>query len=149
MPTSADDCDFCEIVAKTDRDAREVYRDAHTVAFFPTEPATLGHTLVIPRVHTTDIWSLEPDLATHLALVVMDLARAVRRAMSPDGLNLIQSNGAAATQTVMHLHVHIVPRWEGDAVGRIWPPETNYSERAKDAAWDALRTEARMITPHS
>ena len=63
--------------------------------------------------------------------------------MRPDGLNVIQSNGAAATQTVMHLHIHVVPRWEDDEVGRIWPPETNYSEGEKDDAWEALRGEFR------
>lgn len=146
MPTSEPDCPFCEIVAREDADAREVYRDAHSVAFFPTEPATLGHTLVVPRTHCPDIWSLEPELGAHLAVTVINLAAAVKRAMRPDGLNIIQSNGAAATQTVMHIHVHIVPRWIGDPVGRIWPPETDYTEDAKDAAWARLRDEARLIS---
>lgn len=68
--------------------------------------------------------------------------------MHPEGLNIIQSNGPAASQTVMHLHVHLVPRRTGDAIGRIWPPETQYSEAAKDAAWDALRDECRGLQRH-
>jgi histidine triad (HIT) family protein len=59
--------------------------------------------------------------------------------MRPDGLNVIQSNGRAATQTIMHLHVHIVPRWSEDTLGPIWPPETNYSESAKNKALEAIR----------
>lgn len=147
MPTSDLECPFCEIVARDDPDAREVYRDRHCVAFFPTEPATLGHTLVVPRAHRRDIWALEPELAAQLGVAVVQLAAAVKRAIRPDGLNVIQSNGVVATQTVMHVHVHLVPRWEDDALGRIWPPETNYTESAKDAAWAALREEARSIMP--
>ncbi len=144
MRTGDPDCPFCEIVARDDPDAREVYRDEHVVAFFPVQPATLGHTLVVPRKHIPDIWSLDPGTAGHLAQVVLFLAGAVRRSMSPEGLNIIQSNGEAASQTVMHLHVHIVPRWSSDTLGRIWPPETHYSEREKDVAWERLKEEVRV-----
>lgn len=133
------ECPFCEIVQREDPDAREVYRDDHVVAFFPLEPATLGHTLVVPRAHVPDIWSLDDETAERLAVATTRLAQVVKHALAPEGLNVIQSNGKAATQTVFHLHVHIVPRWENDAVGRIWPPETNYSEAQKDDAWERLR----------
>ena len=141
MPTSDPDCPFCEIVDRDDPDAREVYRDEHVVAFFPHNPATLGHTLVIPRLHVPDIWALDEVTAEQLARATMRLAAAVKRAVNPDGLNVIQSNGSAASQTVFHLHIHLVPRWEGDPIGRIWPPESNYSEEEKDEAWEALRAE--------
>lgn len=136
------DCEFCEIISR-DEEAREVFRTNTVVAFVPLEPATLGHTLLIPRVHVRDIWHLNHELAAELARWTVDLAEAVRRVMMPDGLNIIQSNGAAATQTVMHLHIHVVPRWKGDNVGRIWPPETNWSEDQKDSVWEALRQEFR------
>lgn len=131
MPTSDlddSDCPFCRIVNKVDPDVREVYRDQSAVVFFPDEPAALGHTLVVPRRHIPDIWSVDPELAGELGKVTVTVASAVRRAMRPDGLNIIQSNGEAASQTVMHLHIHIVPRWNNDSIGRIWPPETNYLE---------------------
>lgn len=139
MRTGVPDCSFCEIVQRDDPDAREVYRDEHSVAFFPLEPATLGHTLVVPRSHIPDIWSADERLVSHLARVTLRLANVMRRALRPEGLNVIQSNGEAATQTVFHMHVHLLPRWSGDAVGRIWPRETNYTETEKDAAWEALR----------
>ena len=122
-------CDFCEIVAK-EEPARIVMRSEHVVAFFPIEPATLGHTLIVPTDHIPDIWSLDDVTATAIAHATLRVAGAVRAALSPDGLNIIQSNGAAATQTVQHLHVHVVPRWEGDAMGRIWPPESTSAERS-------------------
>lgn len=139
MPTSAPDCPFCDIVQCDDPDAREVFRNDHVVAFFPTEPATLGHTMIIPRRHIPDIWALDEATASQLALATLHVSNAVKEALTPDGLNIIQSNGEAATQTVLHLHVHVVPRWQGDVVGRIWPPETNYTEKQKNDAWDRLR----------
>jgi histidine triad (HIT) family protein len=138
-------CPFCHIVDKVGSDAREVYRDDHVVAFFPLKPATLGHTLVVPRSHVTDIWALDPDTAAYLARVVVAVAGAVRRSIQPHGLNVIQSNGQAAMQTVMHLHVHLVPRWEGDPIGHIWPPEASYTEEQENEAWAALRTECRSM----
>jgi len=146
MLTSDPDCPFCEIVQRDDPDAREVYRDEHVVAFFPDNPATLGHTLVIPRLHIPDVWSLDQATAAQLARVTTRLASAVRRAVNPEGLNIIQSNGEAASQTVFHLHVHLVPRWSGDAVGPIWPPQTDYTEQEKDDAWERLRNECRNVS---
>ena len=140
-------CPFCEIVQRDDEDAREVYRDEHVVAFFPTEPAVLGHTMVEPREHVPDIWSLSEETASHLAWATVRLAGAVRGAVEPEGLNIIQSNGEAATQTVFHLHVHLVPRWEGDAMGPIWPEETDYSEAQKDDALERVRKACRSMKP--
>ena len=146
MPTSQPDCPFCEIVQREDPDAREVYRDEHVVAFFPTEPAVLGHTMVVPREHVPVIWSLSEVTAVHLANATVRLAGAIREAVHPEGLNVIQSNGEAATQTVFHLHVHLVPRWDGDAMGPIWPEETDYSEDQKDHALRAVREACRSLS---
>lgn len=113
-------CPFCAIIMG-ERWAREVYRDDHAVAFFPLQPASLGHTLVVPRRHIPDIWGLPEADAACLSRAVLRVAAALRAAVTPDGLNIIQSSGAAATQTVPHLHVHLVPRWAPDAMGPIWP----------------------------
>lgn len=147
MTIAGDDCPFCEIVAREDPDTREVYRDSNTVAFFPSEPAVLGHTLVIPRRHVATIWELDDETAERISHTTLIIANAIKRAIRPDGLNIIQSNGEAATQSVMHVHVHVVPRWENDHIGRIWPPETHYSELDKDEAWAVLRSAIREINP--
>jgi ATP adenylyltransferase len=130
--TNDAECPFCKIVADDDGDARVVYRDEHVVAFFPTQPAVLGHILLIPKRHVQDIWGLEAEEGIRLSDTVLRLSAALRSALNPEGLNVIQSNGEAATQTVPHLHVHLVPRRTGDAMGPIWPPETNFSEVRKD-----------------
>ncbi|WP_353063337.1 HIT family protein [Curtobacterium citri] len=132
-------CPFCDIAQQRDPDAREVYRDENFVAFFPTEPAVLGHTLIIPRSHVDTVWNLDESTAERLGIATVRLSRAVRDATMAPGLNVIQSNGEVATQTVMHLHVHLVPRWPNDPLGRIWPKETDYSERQKDVAWEEVR----------
>jgi histidine triad (HIT) family protein len=144
MPLPDPDCEFCEIIAR-EEDAREVLRTPLAIAFFPTEPATLGHTLLIPRDHISTVWDLDPELAAELGRRTVELAVAIREATQPEGLNVIQSNGTVATQTVPHLHVHIVPRWEDDGVGRIWPPETSYSESDKDETWESIRQAVRRL----
>ncbi len=108
-----EECPFCEIVDRDDPDAREVYRDEHTVAFFPTEPAVLGHTIVIPRAHVPNIWHLSVEQAQQLSATTVRVATAIRESLNPDGLNVIQSNGSAASQSVMHVHVHLVTRKDG------------------------------------
>ena len=134
------ECAFCRIVEGSDP-SREILRTRDAMAFFPLEPATLDHTLVIPTQHIPDIWHLDQANAEPLTIATLRIAGAIRRAMNPDGLNLIQSNGEAATQTVPHVHIHLVPRFHGDAMGRIWPPETDFSESAKDYAWAKIREE--------
>jgi histidine triad (HIT) family protein len=140
----SDACEFREIVDRDEPDVREVYRDEHVVAFFPTEPAVLGHVLVVPRRHVPDIWSLDTHEAAQLARATLVLADAVRDAVDREGLNVIQSNGKAATQSIRHLHVHIVPRRTGDAMGPIWPDKTDYSESEKDRAMLDVRGAVRL-----
>ena len=139
MPGDPGECPFCEIVQRDDPDAREVFRDEHVVAFFPTEPAVLGHVLLVPRRHVPDIWGLRPEEAARLSRASLRLSSAIRDALVPEGLNVIQSNGEAATQSVPHLHIHLVPRWADDAMGPIWPDETEYSEAEKDQALERVR----------
>lgn len=131
-------CPFCAIIMGEGW-AREVYRDDHTVAFFPLRPATFGHTLVVPRRHIPDIWGLPEADAARLSRAVLRVAAALRAAVAPAGLNIIQSSGAAATQTVPHLHVHLVPRWAADAMGPIWPARPpSYPPQALDNLRDEL-----------
>lgn len=141
----SESCEFCGIVDRDDPDAREVYRDEGVVAFFPTEPAVLGHVLIVPRRHVPDIWSLEPDEASQLSRATLLLADAIREAVRPEGLNVIQSNGDAATQTVEHLHVHLVPRWTDDAMGPMWPAKTDYLEASKERAMLDVRSAVQRL----
>jgi histidine triad (HIT) family protein len=113
-------CPFC--VADTGASGADiVYETDSALALVPRNPAALGHVLVIPRTHIADVWALEEADARTLTDAVLHVAHAIRRALRPDGLYLIPSAGAAASQTVFHLHVHLVPRWHDDQFGDIWP----------------------------
>lgn len=119
---------------------REIYRDANFVAFFPLEPATHGHTLVVPVRHVPEVWGLRDDELPALSQVTMKMARAIRDGLSPDGLNIVQSNGRAATQTVDHVHVHLIPRWDGDRMPAIWPSGTVETEETLNQAAQQIRS---------
>jgi histidine triad (HIT) family protein len=119
MPADSD-CPFCNIVGGT-ATADVVYRDNNVVVFLPDEPATLGHVLVVPTEHVPDIWSLDARTAETVSRIAIRTARAAKAAFPLDGLNIIQSNGEAATQTVFHLHVHVVPRYADDDIAAFWP----------------------------
>jgi histidine triad (HIT) family protein len=131
-------CDFCSIVAGNSP-ARVVHEDTSTVAFFPLNPASRGHTLVIPKIHVPDVFELTDDAAAKLAVSVLRVARGVRRAMHASGMNIITSAGAAAQQTVRHLHVHVVPRQPGDRMGDIWPEDQAMPDDEADRLQAAVR----------
>jgi len=120
---SGEGCPFCQIASGQDSSAHVVAQGPEWVAFFPLEPATAGHTLVIPRQHVADLWAAPENLAGPLMRAVMQVGRAVQAELRPQGMNLISSAGTAAEQTVFHLHLHLVPRWEKDGFGRIWPEQ--------------------------
>lgn len=138
-------CPFCLIARGEDPLAEVVCDGVAWVAFFPRDPATPGHTLVIPRRHVPDVWSVEPAEGSALMAGVIRVGRAIRAALEPDGMNLITSSGAAAEQTVFHLHLHIVPRWSADGFGRIWPPERPMEKRVKEEVADRIREECRAL----
>jgi histidine triad (HIT) family protein len=117
-----------------------VYADEGVVVFPPPEPAALGHMLLIPRVHVPDIWGLTIATAEALARTTLRVAKAVREAVRPEGLSIIQSNGAAATQTVDHVHVHVLPRWSNDGIGPSWPADTSFPAEARQEAAADVRT---------
>ncbi|HEX2562107.1 HIT family protein [Phenylobacterium sp.] len=99
--------------------AAKVFEDDHVFAFMDVFPQSRGHTLVIPKhSRARNLLEEEPQVLSHLVLGVQRVARAVRAALQPDGIVITQFNGAPAGQTVYHLHVHIIPRWEGVPVGR-------------------------------
>lgn len=127
-----DPCPFCRIVDGRDPTARILYRDEQVVAFFPLDPATVGHTLVIPNRHVSHIGDLAHEESRDLADAVQRVARTLMSTLRPPGLNVIQSNGGAATQTVSHVHFHLVPRSEGDRMVLRWPDGAGDTPEARD-----------------
>ncbi len=106
-----DDCVFCGIVAG-EQPARIVHEDEETVAFLDIAPVTRGHALVVPRRHATDFWDVDEEDAAAVMRSAVHVAGLLRRALRPEGCNLFQATGAIAGQTVFHLHLHVLPRYD-------------------------------------
>lgn len=97
----------------------KICEDDQTLAFMDAFPQSKGHCLVISKTsQARNLLDVEPEVLSTLMAKVQSVARAVRAALQPDGLVVTQFNGAPAGQTVFHLHFHIIPRWEGVALGR-------------------------------
>lgn len=115
------DCIFCKIL-DGELSSTVIDEDERTVAIMDINPATRGHALVIPRSHSKDLLEIESEDLSAVALAAQRLAgRAVER-LGADGINLINSCGSLAWQTVFHFHVHVIPRYAGDPMRLPWIP---------------------------
>lgn len=130
-------CVFCKILAG-EIPSTTVAESDRAVAFMDVNPATFGHLLVVPRTHTRDLLSADPQDVTAVALLAQQMATRVRERLEVDGVSLMQSNGAAAWQTVFHLHLHVIPRYQDDALQLPWTPTPGDPEQIATAA-DRLR----------
>lgn len=115
------DCIFCKIVAG-ELPATIVAQDEHTVAFMDINPATRGHALVVPRKHVRDLLEIEADDLCAVVAASKQLAFRIKQRLSADGVNLLNSCGASAWQTVFHFHVHVIPRYAEDPLRLPWTP---------------------------
>ena len=107
-------CVFCRI-ARGEAWAAKVYEDELHVAFMDIRPMSVGHTLVAPKKHYADIFEMPDEEVGKLYEIASRVAKAVKRAINPPGVNLLQNNGSAAGQVIFHVHVHVIPRKHGDA----------------------------------
>lgn len=114
-----DDGNIFAKILRGEAPSARVFEDEHVYAFMDVFPQSKGHIMVIPKhSRARNLLEEEPEILANLILGVQRVARAVRSALEPDGIQISQFNGAPAGQTVYHLHVHIIPRWEGVALGR-------------------------------
>jgi histidine triad (HIT) family protein len=127
------DCIFCKILAG-ELPAQIVDQDERTIAFMDISPATRGHALVIPRTHAADLHSVSPEDLSAVALAAQRLAARMRERLGADGVNLLNSCGAAAWQTVFHFHVHVIPRYSEDPLRLPWVPSAGDSDEIAAAA---------------
>jgi histidine triad (HIT) family protein len=110
---SETDCLFCKIIAG-EIPSERVDEDERTVAFMDIHPWTRGHALVVPRAHSKDLREIDPEDLAAVARAAQRLARKATDRLDAAGVNLLNTCGAAAWQTVFHFHVHVIPRYEGD-----------------------------------
>jgi len=114
---SDESCIFCKIVQKQ-APSSLVYEDKEVMAFLDIRPLVEGHTLVIPKEHYATIFEAPEELIAHLHRIVKRISIAVRQVTKADGVSVIQQNGKAAGQEIFHLHVHVIPRFEGQKLAR-------------------------------
>jgi histidine triad (HIT) family protein len=103
-------CTFCKI-ARGEAPANYVYEDEKVMAFLSTRPINVGHTLVVPKRHYENIFEISEKEVAHLSKIVKKVAYAVEKAVSAEGIRIVQNNGEAAGQVIFHLHVHIIPMY--------------------------------------
>ena len=131
------DCLFCKIVAG-ELPSQQVDSDERTVSFMDISPATRGHALVVPRNHSANLLEVDPEDLAAVAVAAQRLARRAVDRLGADGVNLINSCGAKAWQTVFHLHIHVIPRYEDDPLKLPWIPSPGDPEEIAATA-DLLR----------
>ena len=124
-------CAFCRI-ASGEASADRVFEDDRTLAFLDIHPAGEGHTLIVPKEHVQDVWDVEPELWAAVWESSRRVAGAIRSAFDPDGLHVRQANGPLGGQVVMHLHVHLIPRYSAERAPRL-PGPAEVAERIRAA----------------
>jgi len=117
----ASDCIFCKIVAG-ELPATIVARGDRAIAFMDIQPAARGHVLVVPRAHCKDVHDIDPEDLRAVAVMAQEVAGRLRERLGADGVNLMNSSGEAAWQTVFHFHMHVIPRYVGDPLRLPWTP---------------------------
>ena len=110
-------CVFCKIISG-EYNSSKIYEDDKVLAILDLSQATYGHTLVMPKEHYENIFDLDKETAKHLFSVVTKIAKHYSETIpNIKGLNLLNNNGVKAGQTVMHYHMHIIPRYDDDDLG--------------------------------
>ena len=125
------DCVFCKLIAKQ-IPASVVLEDEATLAFMDLGQVNPGHVLVACRAHAANVYELDDAQAAAVFRTAARVARAVRAAFDPPGLSIYQANGQPAGQTVMHFHLHVLPRHEGDGMQLVWPVKNPPRERLEE-----------------
>ncbi|CUC25845.1 TPA: HIT family protein [Staphylococcus aureus] len=111
----------------------KVYEDDYVYAFLDISQVTKGHTLLIPKKASANIFETDEETMKHIGAALPKVANAIKRVFNPDGLNIIQNNGEFADQSVFHIHFHLIPRYENDIDGFGYKWETHEDILDNDA----------------
>ncbi len=130
------DCLFCKII-RGELPSYKVYEDEHTMAFLDINPVNAGHTLVVPKKHSTNIFDIAPEDWATLAETARVLSIAVENALDADGVNIAMNNREHAGQIVDHPHLHIIPRFKGDGLKLM--PQRSYTDNEAEPVAEKIR----------
>src|SRR5699024_3164455 len=133
-----DNCIFCKII-DGDIPSAKVFENEHVFAFLDISQVSKGHTLIIPKQHTRNLYDTTAEVAKHLFEAVPHISNAIKDAYNPVGMNVLNNNEEAASQTVFHLHLHLIPKYEnGDGLSTNWI--TNESAYTSDDLAEIAQT---------
>jgi len=127
----SESCVFCKI-ARKEAPAKIVYEDDQVIAFMSIQPINVGHTLIVPKTHYENVYTIPLGEIAYLYKIVKKIAHAVKNAVNAEGIRIVQNNGVAAGQVVFHLHAHIIPMSEGSH-GIHYPQNRSADELEDDA----------------
>ncbi len=131
------DCIFCKIVSG-DVPSKKVYEDADTLAFLDIHPTNPGHTLVIPKIHSENLYDMSDHSLAASIRAAQKVARAIKTAVGADGINLSMNNERAAGQIIFHPHFHVIPRFAEDGY-KHWGKK-EYNEGEAEVVAEKIRT---------
>lgn len=130
------DCVFCKI-ANGEIPSYKVYEDGDLLVFLDIKPASKGHCLVIPKKHAENIFDISEENLQKISVVAKKISQKITEKLAADGVRISQSNGRVAGQEVMHYHLHIIPRYEGDEIisptATLHLPQADFKELEKIA----------------
>ena len=116
-----DNCIFCKI-ANGEIPSATIYEDKDFRVILDLGPASKGHALILPKPHFKDLCDADPEIMAKIMPLAGKLGKAMKTGLGASGFNVVQNNGASAGQTVYHLHVHVIPRYEGGPKIVVWTP---------------------------
>ena len=117
----SENCIFCKL-ANGEIPTSTLYEDEDFRVILDANPASKGHALIIPKEHYANLYELDDELASKVLVLAKKMITKLAGILECDGYNLVQNNGETAGQTVFHFHLHLIPRYKGDAVGIGWKP---------------------------
>lgn len=132
-----EDCIFCKL-ANGDIPTRSIYEDEDFKVILDASPATKGHALILPKHHADNLYELEDATASKVLVLAKKLITSMTKKLNCQGFNVVQNNGATAGQTVLHFHMHLIPRYEGDGQKILWQPQS-FDDQTMDEIRDLLK----------
>lgn len=126
-----DDCIFCKL-ANGDIPTNSIYEDDDFKVILDAAPATKGHCLILPKEHFTDLLEADETVLAKALPLAKKIAKRQKEVLGADGVNILQNNGPLAGQTVFHLHIHVVPRYEGEKEILTWGHQEFSEEETKE-----------------
>ena len=131
-------CIFCKI-ANGEIPSATLYEDEDFRVILDLGPASKGHALILPKAHAANIYEISDDMAAKAMILAKKMTTKMTEVLKCDGFNIVQNNGEPAGQTVFHVHMHLIPRYEGDQVGITWKPGT-LTDEVKNEILEKLKS---------